>query len=113
MRAHLSQRGEVMMKLTRLLAFAVMFGAALWAQPQEAGYPPDDPQGGADYQGGDTPSRVARLNNVVVPVSFQPSTVDDWTQATVNYPLSTGDRLYTDSGARASMGIGASFIRLD
>ncbi len=60
----------------------------------------------------DPPSRVARLNLLEGPVSFQPASVDNWTQATLNYPLTIGDHLYTDEGARAEMHIGSSGIRL-
>nr|MDQ2901436.1 hypothetical protein [Acidobacteriota bacterium] len=38
--------------------------------------------------------------------------VDNWTQATLNYPLTIGDHLYADEGARAEMHIGSSGIRL-
>ena len=61
----------------------------------------------------DPPSRVARLNFLAGPVSFQPASLDTWTSATVNYPLTTGDHLYTDTGARAEMHIGPNAIRLN
>ncbi|MDQ6675686.1 MAG: hypothetical protein M3Z09_00150 [Acidobacteriota bacterium] len=61
----------------------------------------------------DPPSRVARLNLLNGPVSFQPATVDDWTAATPNYPLTTGDHLYTDQGGRVEMRIGPDAIRLN
>jgi hypothetical protein len=52
------------------------------------------------------------------PVSFQPaglgdSTNDDWTNATLNYPLTSGDHLYADQGARAEMHVGPNAIRLN
>ena len=61
----------------------------------------------------DPPSRVARLNLLQGPVSFQPGTLDEWTAASRNYPLTTGDRLYTDDGARAELQIGSASVRLD
>ena len=60
----------------------------------------------------DPPSRVARLNHVEGPVSFQPASVDQWTEATLNYPMTIGDHLYTDEGARAEMHIASTAIRL-
>jgi hypothetical protein len=45
-------------------------------------------------------------------VSFRPSTVDDWTAASINYPLHTGDHLWTDADARAEVTVGSSAIRL-
>src|SRR5215469_7019294 len=60
----------------------------------------------------DPPSRVARLNFLHGPVSFRPGTVDDWAAATVNYPLTTGDHLWTDQAAQAEMHVGSTAIRL-
>ena len=39
-------------------------------------------------------------------VSFQPATVNDFSAAEANYPLTSGDRLYTDNGALAELEIG-------
>jgi hypothetical protein len=56
--------------------------------------------------GGDPPARVARLSLAQGKVSFQPSGETEWSEATVNRPVSTGDRLYTDPGARAELEVG-------
>jgi hypothetical protein len=64
-------------------------------------------------QGGDPPSRVARLNYLSGAVSFRPGSVEDWTAATPNYPLTTGDHLWADTGGRAEMHIGSTAIRMD
>jgi len=64
-------------------------------------------------QDADPPSRVARLNYVSGPVSFRPGSVDDWTAATLNYPLTTGDHLWADAGARAEMHIGSTAVCMD
>jgi Family of unknown function (DUF6600) len=60
----------------------------------------------------DPPSRVARLNYLSGPVSFRPGTVDEWAAATVNYPLTIGDHLWADPGARTEMHIGSTAIRM-
>lgn len=60
----------------------------------------------------DPPSRVARLNYTGGQVSFAPATLDNWTQATINYPLTTGDRLWADQGSSAEMRLGSTAIRL-
>src|SRR6267378_1567214 len=62
---------------------------------------------------GDPSSRVARLNYLSGSVSLQPSGVDDWTPATLNYPLSTGDQLWIDTNSRAEMHIGSTTIHVD
>jgi hypothetical protein len=61
----------------------------------------------------DPPSRVARISYVTGPVSFQPGSVDQWTNASPNYPMTTGDSLYSDAGGRAVLRIGQNSIRLN
>ena len=55
---------------------------------------------------GDPPARVARVSSILGTVSLQPSGDTGWTLATVNYPMTTGDRIYTDAGARTELQIG-------
>src|SRR5580658_7700846 len=61
----------------------------------------------------DPPARVARLNFQQGPVSFRPGGVDDWAAAVTNYPLTTGDYLWADQGARAELHVGSTAIRMD
>jgi hypothetical protein len=61
---------------------------------------------------GDPPSRVARLNYQTGTVSFRPGTVEDWTAASLNYPLTTGDHLWADAGAEVELHIGSTAIRM-
>ncbi|HEY7860429.1 MAG TPA: FecR family protein, partial [Gemmatimonadaceae bacterium] len=60
----------------------------------------------------DPSARVARASYLQGEVSFRPATVDDWTSATLNYPLTTGDHLWTDTASRAELQVGANAIRL-
>ena len=60
----------------------------------------------------DPPSRVARLSYLSGSVSFQPGGVDDWAAASLNYPLTTGDRLWTEDNARAELHVGSAAVRL-
>src|SRR5690348_17534338 len=60
----------------------------------------------------DRPSRVGRLSYLSGSVSFRPGDVDDWTAATINYPLHNGDHLWTDDDARAEITVGSSAFRL-
>ena len=62
--------------------------------------------------GDDPPARVARLSFLAGRVSFQPSGDTTWSEATLNYTVTTGDRLYTDSGSRAELEIGGFAVRL-
>jgi hypothetical protein len=61
----------------------------------------------------DPPSRVARIAYVNGPVSFEPASVDQWADASPNYPMTTGDSLYSDAGGRAVLRIGQNSIRLN
>jgi len=64
-------------------------------------------------QGADPPSRAARLSYINGSVSFQPGGVEDWVPATPNRPLTTGDRLWADDGARVEMNLGSAEFRLN
>ena len=61
----------------------------------------------------DPPSRVARLGYMSGAVSFSPAGEDDWVQATINRPLTTGDRLWADAGARAEIQVGGAMMRMN
>ncbi len=60
----------------------------------------------------DPPSRVARLGDLTGPVSFSPAGEDDWVLAGINRPLTSGDRLWAENGARAEIQIGGAMIRM-
>jgi hypothetical protein len=62
---------------------------------------------------GDPPERAARVSYLSGTVSFQPGGVEDWVPATLNRPLTTGDRLWTEPGARAELHIGSAALRLN
>ena len=61
---------------------------------------------------GDPPSRVGRLNLIEGSVSFRPAGTEEWAPATLNYPLGTGDQLWTEAGTRAEAHIGQAAVRL-
>ena len=60
----------------------------------------------------DPPARVARMGYMNGAVSFSPAGENDWVQATINRPLTTGDRLWADAGARTEIQIGGAMIRM-
>src|ERR1700730_5050004 len=86
--------GGIVMRRFWLACVLITAAAPVWAQ--------EDP-----------PSRVARLNFVEGSVSFQPAGRDEWSAATINYPLTIGDHLWADEQSRAEMHIGSTSIRLD
>jgi hypothetical protein len=60
----------------------------------------------------DPPARVARLSFIGGGVSLRPASVDDWTNALINYPVTTGDHLWVDRGGRAELQVGTTAVRL-
>jgi hypothetical protein len=60
----------------------------------------------------DPPDRAARLSLIRGDVSLQPAGEEEWTTAILNRPLTTGDRLWTDQGARAEIQVGQAAVRL-
>jgi hypothetical protein len=62
--------------------------------------------------GDDPPTRVARLSHTDGAVSFNPAGTDDWVSAVINRPMTTGDKLWADNGARAELHIGSASLRI-
>ncbi|RAO76886.1 DUF6600 domain-containing protein [Dyella jiangningensis] len=89
----------------RWIAVALLACVSCLAQAQTQA-PPDD--GGA----GDPPSRVARLSYRTGDVSLLPAGEKDWGDASVNRPLTTGDRLSTGQAGRAELELGGGTLRI-
>jgi Family of unknown function (DUF6600) len=90
MRCRLSKRG------TWGLALVVLWAALGISQADDA----------------DPPGRVARLSDAEGSVSLQPAGVQEWTAATLNRPITTGDRLWSDQSSRAELDLGTVALRL-
>ncbi|WP_051888406.1 DUF6600 domain-containing protein [Caballeronia sordidicola] len=60
----------------------------------------------------DPPGRVARLNYFDGSVTLEPAGATDWSYAELNRPLTTGDQLWVDSGARGELHAGSTALRL-
>src|ERR1700732_821949 len=69
-------------------------------------------RGVAHADDADPPGRVARLSDAEGSVSLQPAGVQDWTAATLNRPITTGDKLWSDRNSRAELDIGVAVIRV-
>lgn len=61
----------------------------------------------------DPPGRVGRLSYVEGTVSLHAPGQDQWSQAVVNYPVTTGDGFWTEPQSRAEIQVGAVEMRLD
>ena len=60
----------------------------------------------------DPPGRVGRLNYRDGPVSFQPAGMNEWVDADINRPLTTGDSIWVGDRGRAEIHVGSTALRL-
>ena len=73
------------------------------------------PNGGNPGQNAqqDPSGRVARLQYTSGEVSMQPGGVNDWIAASLNRPLTTSDRVWTDKNSKAELNVGDGFLRMN
>jgi uncharacterized protein DUF6600 len=116
--AHPDRKGvPLMTKKLSLALFLALLACLFLTLPQSAvaqdqNQDPGQDPAQAQAQIVDPPTRVARLNYVQGAVSFQPAGEQDWLEADVNRPLTTGDNLWADKDSRGEVHIGATSIRL-
>src|SRR5271170_4379142 len=60
----------------------------------------------------DPPGRIGRLSYIYGSVSFRPGDADEWVDANVNRPLTTGDHVYVDFAGTAELQLGVGTLRL-
>ena len=99
-------------RLALAVAGAVTALALQGAWAQEAPPPANYAQPARSAQNGDPPGRVARLNYMAGTVTTEPAGASDWSYAQVNRPLTTGDQLWNDKGARSELHIGSTAVRM-
>ena len=58
------------------------------------------------------PGRVAQLNYFDGAVSFEPAGYDQWAAAVLNRPLTQGDRVWNDNGARSELHVGSTAVQM-
>jgi hypothetical protein len=61
----------------------------------------------------DPPARVGRLSELTGQVWYYSPDVGEWVSAVPNGPLTTGDRVATDPGARVEVQVGSTTLRVD
>lgn len=67
----------------------------------------------ASADAGDPPDRVARLAYLAGDVGFLPAGASDWSDASLNRPLTRGDRLTAAGNARVELELDHASLRLD
>jgi hypothetical protein len=73
---------------------------------------PEQTSNSQDAPANDPPARVARISYLKGKVSFLSAEQTQWSEATLNYVVTVGDRLYTDKNARAELEVGQAAVRL-
>jgi TonB family protein len=61
----------------------------------------------------DPPTRAGRISYIKGDVSLQPGDTDDWTWASMNRPVTTGDNIWVSRRGRAEIRVGSTAIRAD
>ncbi len=84
--------------LAGLAAAGLYLGASITAMAQSAG---------------DPPGRVGRLAQISGTVSFHTAQDNQWTAATLNYPITSGNSLWTEPRSHAAVDVGSSRLYLD
>jgi hypothetical protein len=110
------RRHHRMFRLTTTVAFAALLWDAalpLAAMAQPAPPPlPQPGQGRPDLSREDPPARVGRIARLTGTVSFHNQGDTDWTAASLNFPVSSGNTFWTEPAAEAQLEIGGSRIAL-
>ena len=83
--------------------------------PTSVSYPPSNPGAPADpgTPSNDPPARVARIQYISGEVSMQPGGVNDWVAASLNRPLTSADRVWTDKDSRVELNVGGGYLRMN
>jgi len=96
--------------LAAILALTFLVAPSRSLAQDRPSYSDQQVQQGGDQD--DPPTRAARLSYTGGSVSFAPAGTDEWVNAVINRPMTTGDKLWTDQGARAELRVDAYAIRL-
>ena len=92
----------------RMTAIATASTVSLGGIPPVHAAPPPIPASTAE-----PPGRVGRLAHITGTVSFHTEDEDHWEPAVLNYPITTGNALWTEPGARADVEVSANRIAMD
>jgi len=108
------------LRFVSVLATLVMLAACssvLAAQDSTTTYPPSASPtyspNASPQTNSDPPGRVARIQYMAGEVSIQPGGVNDWVAASLNRPLTTSDRVWTDKNSKAELSVGGGYIRMN
>ncbi|QDO98906.1 hypothetical protein FNB15_17240 [Ferrovibrio terrae] len=92
---------------TAFTPLAPVFAQTPQASQGDSAKPWPGPPITAQTDANDPPARVGRIARMNGTVSFHTADEDQWGPATLNYPLTNGNALWTEPGARAELQIGS------
>jgi hypothetical protein len=102
--------------LQTLMVAAIVFALLPTARAQQMDDDPALQNMAAESQDAaqqpDPPSQVARISLLQGNVSIEPASVNQFSAAETNYPLTTGDRIYADEGALGELQTDQLALRL-
>jgi hypothetical protein len=93
--------------------FTLLATSAVFAQDENTPAPPSGANAPPSSAENDPPGRAARLDYMSGEVSIQPGGVNDWVAGTLNRPMTTADRIWTDKDSRAEVQVGSGTFRMD
>ena len=103
-----------------LMLLALVTANLLAQEGEDAGLPanvsyPGSPgaQANPGSSSNDPPARVARIQYISGEVSMQPGGVNDWVAASLNRPLTSADRVWTDKNSRVELNVGGGYLRMN
>ena len=103
---------------TALVAGSLLAGpmlpATAMAQPSDPAISaaPPAPDAAAATDQPDPPARVGRLARVRGTVSYHPGSAESWDRAQANWPLTTGDAIWTEPDGRTELELAGGVIQL-
>ncbi|MEA3116931.1 MAG: hypothetical protein QOI13_201, partial [Paraburkholderia sp.] len=107
------RRTSPLVTLRRLSSYALIAAVALaFAGRTALAQRVPQPNAPVATQNADPPGRVGRLNFMAGTVTMEPAGATDWSYASIERPLTTGDQLWNDESARSELHIGSTAVRL-
>jgi hypothetical protein len=99
-------------RLSATVAMAALLGNSFIPVSAMAQPAPPPGAGQPNQSQGDPPARVGRLANVSGTVSFRTTSDTQWSPASVNYPVSSGNAFWADNDSMARLEISDSRVAL-
>ena len=96
---HLDRSATLRTTTTRFIGVVLIAGLVGW--------------GGAAQAQSDPPGQAGRLAFIDGSVSFHDDQESGWSRAIVNTPLTSGDAIWTEPGARSEISVAGSRVRLE